>query len=107
MAAVGQEAVGAGLAALRPGALAREVYAAWQAVVDRAGLGHYRRHHCGYAVDIGMPPRWTGGNRVTGLRSVGDMAPRSGMTLPNLSWLTGPGAMGAGDRNRGVWGKGV
>ena len=34
--------------ALRPGALAREVYAAWQGVVDRAGLAHYRRHHCGY-----------------------------------------------------------
>src|SRR3546814_12443126 len=56
MAAVCQGAFGAVLAALRPGALAREVYAAWQAVVDRAGLGHYRRHHCGYAVGIGMPP---------------------------------------------------
>src|SRR3546814_6214573 len=96
MAAVGQEAVGAGLAALRPGALAREVYAAWQAVVDRAGLGHYRRHHCGYAVGIGMPPSWTGGNSVTGLRSDGDMALRSGMTFHILSWLMGAGQMGAG-----------
>src|SRR3546814_11483309 len=78
MAAGCQEAFGAVLPALRPGALAREVYAAWQAVVDRAGLGHYRRHHCGYAVGIGMPPSWTGGNSVTGLRSDGDLALRSG-----------------------------
>src|SRR3546814_342120 len=96
MAAVCQEAFGAVLAALRPGALAREVYAAWQAVVDRAGLGHYRRHHCGYAVGIGMPPSWTGGNSVTGLRSDGDMALRSGMTFHILSWLMGAGQMGAG-----------
>ena len=44
-----------------------EVYAAWQGVVDRAGLAHYRRHHCGYLVGIGFPPSWTGGNQVTGL----------------------------------------
>src|SRR3546814_11091316 len=96
MAAGCQEAFGAVLPALRPGALAREVYAACQAVVDRAGLGHYRRHHCGYAVGIGMPPSWTGGNSVTGLRSDGDMALRSGMTFHILSWLMGAGQMGAG-----------
>jgi Xaa-Pro dipeptidase len=91
MAAVCQEAFAAVLAALRPGALAREVYAAWQAVVDRAGLGHYRRHHCGYAVGIGVPPSWTGGNGVTGLRGDSDMALRAGMTFHILSWLMGTG----------------
>jgi Xaa-Pro dipeptidase len=54
------EAFAAAVAALRPGARAREVYAAWQAVVDAAGLGHYRRHHCGYLFGIGVPPSWTG-----------------------------------------------
>ena len=39
MAEIGGEAFAAVVAALRPGARAREVYAAWQAVVDAAGLG--------------------------------------------------------------------
>src|SRR3546814_9251321 len=43
-----------------------------------------------------MPPSWTGGNSVTGLRSDGDMALRSGMTFHILSWLMGAGQMGAG-----------
>jgi Xaa-Pro dipeptidase len=96
MAAVCQEAFDAVLAALRPGALARDVYAAWQAVVDRAGLGHYRRHHCGYAVGIGVPPTWTGGPKVTGLRADSDLELRAGMTFHVLSWLMGAG-QGWGD----------
>src|SRR3546814_5524242 len=43
-----------------------------------------------------MPPSWTGGNSVTGLRSDGDMALRRGMTFHILSWLMGAGQMGAG-----------
>jgi Xaa-Pro dipeptidase len=82
------------LEALRPGALAREVYAAWQRVVDGAGLGHYRRHHCGYLVGIGFPPSWTGGNRVTGLRHDSDLAIQAGMAFHILSWLM---ATGQGD----------
>jgi Xaa-Pro dipeptidase len=79
------------LEALRPGALAREVYAAWQGIVDGAGLAHYRRHHCGYLVGIGFPPSWTGGNRVTGLRHDSDLEIRPGMTFHVLSWLMGTG----------------
>jgi Xaa-Pro dipeptidase len=91
MAAICHEAFAAVLAALRPGALARDVYAAWQAVVDRAGLSHYRRHHCGYAVGIGLPPSWTGGNGVTGLRSDSELQLAAGMTFHILSWLMGTG----------------
>src|SRR6056297_1027329 len=54
--------------ALAPGARAKDVYGAWQGVVDGAGLPDYRRHHCGYLVGIGFPPSWTGRNSVTGLR---------------------------------------
>jgi Xaa-Pro dipeptidase len=89
MAAVCREAFDAVLTALRPGALAREVYAAWQGVVDGAGLAHYRRHHCGYAVGIGFPPSWTGGNGVTGLRADSGLELRAGMTFHILSWLMG------------------
>src|SRR3546814_2585245 len=66
MAALCRDAFAAVLDALRPGALAREVYAAWQSVVDGAGLAHYRRHHCGYAVGIGVPPSWPAIGRASG-----------------------------------------
>lgn len=78
-------------AALRPGARARDVYAAWQNVADEAGLAHYRRHHCGYLVGIGMPPSWTGGNSVSGLRHDSDLEIQTGMSFHILSWLMGTG----------------
>jgi Xaa-Pro dipeptidase len=76
---------------LRPGALFRDVYAAWQRVVDAAGLAHYRRHHCGYVVGIGVPPSWTGGNKVIGLRHDSELVVRAGMGFHVLSWLMGTG----------------
>jgi Xaa-Pro dipeptidase len=91
MAAVSQDAFDAVLGALRPGALARDVYAAWQGVVDAAGLAHYRRHHCGYLVGLACPPSWTGGNTVTGLRHDSDLEIETGMSFHILSWLMGSG----------------
>lgn len=91
MAAITQNAFDAVVATLRDGVLARDVYAAWQGVVDAAGLGHYRRHHCGYLVGIGMPPSWTGGNTVLGLRHDSDRIIRTGMSFHVLSWLMGTG----------------
>lgn len=91
MAQLSRKAFDAVLAALRPGNRARDVYASWQAVVDAAGYSHYRRHHCGYAVGIGLPPSWTGGNSVTGLRHDSDLAIETGMSFHVLSWLMGTG----------------
>jgi Xaa-Pro dipeptidase len=91
MAELAARGFDAAVAALRPGARAREVYAAWQAVVDAAGLGHYRRHHCGYLVGVGLPPSWTGGNAVIGLRHDSDLAIEPGMSFHLLSWLMGTG----------------
>lgn len=91
MAGIAAAAFDAVLGALRPGALAREVYAAWQQVVDEAGLPDYRRHHCGYCVGIGFPPSWTGGNTVTGIRHDSDLEIREGMSFHILSWLMGTG----------------
>jgi Xaa-Pro dipeptidase len=91
MAQTAEAAFDAVLAALKPGALAREVYAAWQKIVDDAGLAHYRRHHCGYCVGIGFPPSWTGGNTVTGLRHGSDLEIQAGMSFHILSWLMGTG----------------
>lgn len=91
MAEITASAFDAVVAALRPGARARDVYAAWQQVVDEAGLAHYRRHHCGYLVGIGQPPSWTGGNSVTGLRHDSDLVLETGMSFHILSWLMGTG----------------
>lgn len=91
MEAVCRRAFDAVVKALRPGLLAREVYAAWQKVVDAAGLSHYRRHHCGYVVGIGVPPSWTGGNSVTGLRHDSDLPIEVGMSFHILSWLMDTG----------------
>lgn len=91
MAAVAERAFAAVLRALRPGVEARSVYAAWQGVVDAAGLPHYRRHHCGYCVGIGLSPSWTGGNGVVGLRHDSDLVIRTGMSFHILSWLMGTG----------------
>lgn len=91
MAEVAKRAFDAALAGLRPGRRAREIYADWQAVVDAAGMAHYRRHHCGYLVGLGFPPSWTGGNTVTGLRHDSDLEIREGMSFHLLSWFTGTG----------------
>ncbi len=91
MAEITAAAFDAVVAALRPGVRARDVYAAWQQVVDEAGLAHYRRHHCGYLVGIGQPPSWTGGNSVTGLRHDSDLVLETGMSFHILSWLMGTG----------------
>ena len=74
--------------ALRPGAVAADVYAAWQKVVD-TGLGHsrYRRHHCGYLTGIGFPPSWVGGGVVVGLRHNSEFEIRAGMVFHVLSWI--------------------
>lgn len=79
------------VAAIRPGAIAAEVYRAWQSRVDEAGLAHYRRHHCGYVVGVGFPPSWTGGGMVVGLRHDSNLILREGMVFHLLSWLMGTG----------------
>lgn len=78
--------------ALRPGALAGDVYAAWEAAVHESlGDRDYRRHHCGYMVDIGFPPSWSGSGVVKGLRRGSEMEIREGMVFHLLPWLIGAG----------------
>lgn len=88
-----EEAIEAAAAKIKPGVVAEDVYAAWQGVVDRAGLKGYRRHHCGYAVGIGFPPSWSGGGVPLGLRAGSKMELRAGMVFHLMSWLlrTGKG----------------
>ena len=91
MANICGEAFDATLRALKVGARAKDVYNGWQSVVDAAGMPEYRRHHCGYLVGSGVPPAWTGGPRVTGLRHDSDREMREGMTFHLMSWFTETG----------------
>lgn len=91
MAEIAKAAFDAVITAMKPGATAGAVYQAWQDVVDAAGMAHYRRHHCGYLVGIGVSPSWTGGNSVTGLRAGSDLVIEAGMSFHILSWLMGTG----------------
>ena len=64
-----EEALLAAAGAIKPDALAGDVYEAWQSVLQRHGLGSYHRHHCGYSTGIGYPPSWSGGGAPRGLRA--------------------------------------
>lgn len=73
--------------AMKPGALAQEVYAAWQGHLDACGLSSYSRHHCGYSVGIGYPPSWSGSGVPLGLRKGSTMRLETGMVFHLMSWL--------------------
>lgn len=87
-AALAMEGMRAICDALKPGATAGDVYAAWHDVAAAAGLAGYHRHHCGYSVGIGFPPSWTGGSMVTGLAPNSPMRLKVGMTFHAHSWFT-------------------
>jgi Xaa-Pro dipeptidase len=73
--------------AIRPGVTADSVYQAWKRCIDKAGLDHYHRHHCGYLVGIGFPPSWSGSGVPRGLRKGSDMVIEEGMAFHLMSWL--------------------
>jgi len=84
------EAIEAAQGALHPGAISGDVYAAWQAVVDRAaGSPQPKRHHVGYGTGLGFPPSWVGASMVPGIRPDGRMVIREGMVFHLMSWLVG------------------
>lgn len=91
MAHVAIAGMAAIVGALRPGARAGDVYAAWHDVAASAGLSSYHRHHCGYFISIGFPPSWTGGSMVTGLAPGSNLVLSPGMTFHAHSWFTGTG----------------
>ena len=71
------EGIAAGLAAAKPGALARDVHAAWTRTIERHGL--YKESRCGYAVGLNYPPDW--GERTISLRSNDDTVLEPNMTI--------------------------
>jgi ectoine hydrolase len=76
-AAVVVEGIAAALAVARPGALARDVHAAWTRTIERHGLCKDSR--CGYSVGLNYPPDW--GERTISLRSTDETVLEPDMTL--------------------------
>lgn len=76
-----------GLAALKPGSLARDVYSAWKACLDPANVKP-RAPHCGYMVGLSFPPTWTGGPGVQSLHETSSMEIRESMVFHLLTWVT-------------------
>ncbi len=71
------EGIAAGLAAAKPGALARDVHAAWTRTIERHGL--FKDSRCGYSVGLNYPPDW--GERTISLRSTDETVLEPNMTI--------------------------
>ena len=71
------EGINDALATARSGALARDIHAAWNAVISRHGL--YKDSRCGYSIGLGYPPDW--GERTISLRASDETVLEPGMTL--------------------------
>jgi len=71
------EGISAALEAARPGALARDVHAAWTRTIERHGL--YKDSRCGYSVGLNYPPDW--GERTISLRAIDETVLAANMTI--------------------------
>lgn len=77
--------------ALRPGAVADEIYQAWEDTIGQDDAGPRPIHqHCGYLVGIGFPPTWMEGAPLIGLRPGGDLVVDEGMVFHLVSWVRYP-----------------
>jgi Xaa-Pro aminopeptidase len=71
------EGIAAGLTAAKPGALARDVHAAWTKTIERHGL--FKDSRCGYSIGLNYPPDW--GERTISLRSTDQTVLEPNMTI--------------------------
>lgn len=71
------EGINQALAAAVPGALARDIHAAWNNVITRHGL--YKDSRCGYSIGLGYPPDW--GEGTISLRAGNETVLEPNMTL--------------------------
>jgi ectoine utilization protein EutD len=71
------EGIAAGLGAAKPGALARDVHAAWTKVIARHGI--FKESRCGYSVGLNYPPDW--GERTISIRADDETVLEPNMTI--------------------------
>lgn len=79
------EGIGAAFEAAKPGALTRDVHAAWNDTIERHGF--FKESRCGYPVGVNYPPDW--GEHTYSLRSDDKTVLQPNMTMhfmPGL-WL--------------------
>jgi ectoine utilization protein EutD len=79
------EGISAALEAAKPGALTRDVHAAWTRTIERYGL--YKDSRCGYSIGLNYPPDW--GERTLSLRAIDEtvLAPNMTIHLMPGIWL--------------------
>jgi Xaa-Pro aminopeptidase len=79
------EGISAALEAARPGALTRDVHAAWTRTIEPHGL--YKDSRCGYSIGLNYPPDW--GERTLSLRAIDEtvLAPNMTIHLMPGIWL--------------------
>jgi len=79
------DGISAALEAARPGALSRDIHAAWTKAIERHGLSKDSR--CGYSIGLNYPPDW--GERTISLRAIDEtvLAPNMTIHLMPGIWL--------------------
>ncbi|WP_081157708.1 M24 family metallopeptidase [Ensifer aridi] len=87
LAEISNQAHQKALNALKPGALASDVHAAWQAHLNASNVSA-RLQHCGYTVGVSFPPTWTGGPGVNSLHGASTVPIKQGMVFHLLTWIT-------------------
>ncbi|MFB9978724.1 M24 family metallopeptidase [Mesorhizobium kowhaii] len=87
LAEISNQAHTKALNALKPGALASDVHAAWQAHLNESRV-FARLKHCGYTVGISFPPTWTGGPGINSLHGASNVQIREGMVFHLITWIT-------------------
>ncbi|MBS1270633.1 MAG: Ectoine hydrolase [Gammaproteobacteria bacterium] len=71
------EGIDRALSSAAPGALARDVHAAWNTVINRHGI--YKESRCGYSIGLGYPPDW--GEHTVSLRAGDETVLEPNMTI--------------------------
>jgi ectoine hydrolase len=71
------EGIAAALDVAKPGALTRDVHAAWNSTIERYGL--FKESRCGYPIGVNYPPDW--GEHTYSLRSNDETVLEPNMTM--------------------------
>lgn len=71
------EGISAALDVAKPGALARDVHAAWTRTIERHGL--FKDSRCGYSIGLNYPPDW--GERTISFRAIDETVLEPNVTM--------------------------
>jgi ectoine hydrolase len=71
------EGISAALEVAKPGALARDVHAAWTRTIERHGL--FKDSRCGYSIGLNYPPDW--GERTISFRAIDETVLEPNVTM--------------------------